>query len=148
MEDERGAYWLYNDGGRAAAGYKGKTGDCAVRAAAIVTGRPYQDVYDAINAYAKNERVGKRKRSVSDARLGVYRRTLGKFMFDCGFKWVATMGIGTGCTVHLHPNELPDATILCRVSKHYVAVVNGIINDTYDSGYDGKRCVYGYWKRD
>ena len=31
-----------DDGGRAAAGYKGKAGDCVVRSIAIVTKLPYQ----------------------------------------------------------------------------------------------------------
>ena len=35
-----------NDGGRAAAGYKGKAGDCVVRSIAIVTNLPYQKIYD------------------------------------------------------------------------------------------------------
>ena len=35
-----------NDGGRSAAGYKGQAGDCAVRSIAIVTGLPYQKIYD------------------------------------------------------------------------------------------------------
>ena len=43
----------YNDGGRAAAGYKGTAGDCGVRAIAIVTGLPYQDVYDMVNNLEK-----------------------------------------------------------------------------------------------
>jgi hypothetical protein len=42
-----------DDGGRAAAGYKGKTGDCVVRSIAIVTGRPYQKIYDEL--YKANE---------------------------------------------------------------------------------------------
>ena len=33
-----------DDGGRTAAGYKGKAGDCVVRAIAIVSGLPYQKV--------------------------------------------------------------------------------------------------------
>ena len=35
-----------NDGGRSAAGYKGKAGDCVVRSIAIVSGLPYQKIYD------------------------------------------------------------------------------------------------------
>ena len=35
-----------NDGGRAAAGYKGQAGDCVVRSIAIATGMNYQKVYD------------------------------------------------------------------------------------------------------
>ena len=33
--------WQYNDGGRSAAGFSGKTGDCVCRAIAIATGKPY-----------------------------------------------------------------------------------------------------------
>jgi hypothetical protein len=39
----------YDDGGRAAAGYKGKAGDCTCRAISIATGLPYQHVYDLLN---------------------------------------------------------------------------------------------------
>ena len=35
-----------NDGGREAAGYKGKVGDCVVRSIAIVTNLSYQKIYD------------------------------------------------------------------------------------------------------
>jgi hypothetical protein len=35
-----------NDGGRAAAGFKGQAGVCVVRYIAITTGMPYQKVYD------------------------------------------------------------------------------------------------------
>jgi len=54
--------YIYDDGGRAAAGYKGDAGDCGARALAIATGMPYQQAYDAINEIAKMERGGKRKR--------------------------------------------------------------------------------------
>ncbi len=40
--------FVWNDGGRAAAGYVGHCGDCAVRAIAIATGQPYREVYDAL----------------------------------------------------------------------------------------------------
>ena len=46
-----------NDGGRAAAGYKGKAGDCVVRSIAIVTGLSYQKVYDDL--YKANEEFRK-----------------------------------------------------------------------------------------
>ena len=36
--------YIHDDGGRVAAGYKGKTGDCVTRAIAIATGKPYQEV--------------------------------------------------------------------------------------------------------
>ena len=45
--------YIYDDGGRAAAGFKGTTGDCVTRAIAIATGKPYREVYDALNELAK-----------------------------------------------------------------------------------------------
>jgi hypothetical protein len=56
---------VYSDGGRAAAGYKGRAGDCVVRAIAIAAQKPYQEVYYAINAFALAERV-RRGRSSSE----------------------------------------------------------------------------------
>jgi hypothetical protein len=37
--------FYYSDGGRAAAGFKGETGDCVVRAIAIATEKDYREVY-------------------------------------------------------------------------------------------------------
>ena len=137
--------WVYDDGGRAEAGYKGHTGDCCCRAISIATGMDYKAVYDLINEYAKKERIGKRKKGKSNARTGVYTATCKKIMADLGWKWKATMQIGSGCKVHLRAEELPKGRIICNVSRHYVAVIDGVIHDTYDCTRDGSRCVYGYW---
>lgn len=137
--------FTYNDGGRADAGFKGTTGDCACRAVAIAAQRPYKEVYDLINELAKSERTGKRKRKISNARTGVYPDTFKKVMAHYGFAWVPTMHIGQGCTVHLREGELPTGRIVCSVSGHYTAVIDGVLNDTYDCTRDGSRCVYGYF---
>ena len=131
----------YNDGGRAKAGYKGTTGDCVTRAIAIVTELPYQQIYDMINNFAFLERKKK-----SNARTGVYKKTIKKIMLSLGYEWIPTMHIGQGCKIHLKADELPSGRILCNVSKHSVAVINGVINDIYDSSRNGTRCVYGYYK--
>ena len=70
--------FVYNDGGRAAAGYKGRAGDCVVRAIAIATQKPYQDVYDGINVLALAERTRRGRRS--SARSGVGRRTYERYL--------------------------------------------------------------------
>jgi len=140
--------FTYNDGGRKDAGYKGETGDCAVRAIAIATGKPYQEVYDKINEIGKSEHIGKRKRGKSDARTGVYKRTFKKYIEEeLGWKWIPTMFIGQGCKIHLREKELPKGILIARVSKHYVAIINGVIQDLYDPSRQGTRCVYGYWQR-
>ena len=81
------------------------------------------------------------------ARSGIYtkRKWFKDYMKSIGFKWKPTMGIGTGCKVHLKSDELPKGKIICSVSRHYVAVIDGVINDIYDCSRNGTRCVYGYW---
>lgn len=141
-----GIEFVEDDGGRAAAGYRGQAGDCAVRAAAIATGWDYEDVYQSINLAAQDERPrGSRKRS--NARTGVWPGTLGKVLAVDGFEWVPTMGIGTGCTVHLSSDELPSGRLVVRVSRHFAAVIDGVLHDTHDCSRDGLRCVYGFWRQ-
>ena len=55
--------FVFTDGGRAAAGHKGKVKDCVTRSIAIATGRPYQEVYDALNQLSSLERFGKKKKT-------------------------------------------------------------------------------------
>lgn len=133
----------YNDGGRAAAGYKGKTSDCVCRAIAIAAELPYQEVYDVINDFGKKER-GK---NCSTARTGVKRETVRKIMAHFGFEWIPTMQIGQGCKTHLRADELPSGRIIVSVTGHVAAVIDGVLNDTCDCSRNGTRCVYGYFKR-
>lgn len=137
--------FIEDDGGRADAGFVGTTRDCGVRAAAIATGIPYADVYAAINRIAETERPRRGRRS--DARLGVWPQTLGTFLEEHGFGWTPTMHIGSGCTTHLRADELPGGRVVARCSKHFVAVIDGVIHDTHDPSREGTRCVYGYWSR-
>lgn len=138
--------WTMDDGGRAAAGYKGATGDCVTRAIAIATGNSYQEVYDAINAAGLGERIGSRKRGVSNARTGVYKQTIRRYMESIGWKWTPTMAIGSGCKVHLRADELPAGRLVVNVSKHSCAVIDGVIYDDHDPSRGGTRCVYGYYQ--
>lgn len=178
--------YKYNDGGRAAAGFRGKTGDCVTRAIAIAMELPYQQVYDAMadgNAQQRSARGRRYNHSVMrrdnsgtrTAREGIdtRRKWFKEWMASRGWEWIPTMKIGSGCTVHLDANELPMGRIIVAVSKHYCAVIDGVIHDTFDPNdrgvtiyppshpnvpksatwlangngwaYAPKRCVYGYW---
>lgn len=150
--------WVFDDGGRGAAGYKCLVGDCVARSIAIATGKPYQEVYDALNAGATTERRGSRKRGISSARSGVYKRTYRRYLESIGWRWVPTMLIGQGCKVHLVDGELPMGQLIVAVSRHLTAVIDGIVHDTHDPQrttywYDAsgkterisERCVYGYF---
>lgn len=136
---------ILNDGGRAAAGFKGKAGDCVARSIAIASGLPYAEVYKALAQGAGSER----KSRGASARNGIRtsRKWFKDYMASIGFKWTPTMQIGQGCKVHLKDGELPMGRLVVAVSRHYVAVIDGVIHDTHDSSRGGSRCVYGYWSQ-
>lgn len=157
--------FVYNDGGRQAAGYKGHAGDCVARAIAIISEHPYVEVYATLA-----EGMGaERKSRGASARNGIHttRKWFKDYMRSLGFVWTPTMGIGTGCRVHLTDGELPLGRLIVAVSKHYTAVIDGVIHDTHNPQREGGevttwykpgttevdrvtvsggRCVYGYWQ--
>lgn len=157
---------VFNDGGRSAAGFKGTAGDCVTRAIVIVAELPYKEVYAALAHGMGTERKSKGK----SARNGIHtkRKWFKDYMQGIGFKWTPTMLIGSGCKVHLHDGELPLGRLVVAVSKHYTAVIDGVIHDTHNPsrevhcvqpGSNGssadpdakhwieRRCVYGYWSK-
>lgn len=136
--------FIYDDGGRTEAGYKGHTGDCVTRAIAIATSRPYREVYDALNGLRDGMRQTKRVRR-SSARTGVNRAIYDRYLKSLGWNWTPTVTIGSGCKVHLRADELPAGRLVVRVSGHMVAVIDGVIHDTHDPSREGTRCVYGYY---
>jgi len=140
--------YVYNDGGRAAAGYRGDAGDCVVRAIAIAAELPYQEVYDDLGARVKSARQPRGRQRKVSARDGVPRRVYQPYLEEHGWEWVSTMEIGSGCQVHLRPDELPTGRIVARLSKHLAAVIDGVVHDTHDPSREGTRCVYGYFREE
>lgn len=143
--------FIKNDGGRMAAGFTGDAGDCVCRAVAIAAERPYMEVYDKLSYINLKTRQTKRTKASTagrkSARNGVYtkRKAFNDYMTELGFTWVPTMFVGQGCKVHLKADELPRGRLVVSVSRHMVAVIDGVINDTYDCTRGGTRCVYGYY---
>ena len=143
-----------DDGGRSAAGYKGKAGDCVVRSIAIVTGMSYQKVYQDLYIANENFRISSKtklarslKQKNDSPRTGTHRVVLKKYLEKLGWKWTPTMFVGQGCKVHLKKEELPSGILIISCSKHITVVKNGVLHDTYDCSRNGTRCVYGYWTR-
>jgi hypothetical protein len=138
--------WVENDGGRMLAGFKGGTGDCVVRAIAIAARKPYREVYDRIQKEGRAERRGTRGKR-SNARMGVYtkRAWFKRYMAELDFVWEPTMTIGSGCKVHLRADQLPPGRLIVSLSRHYAAVIDGVVHDSHDPTREGERCVYGYW---
>lgn len=145
--------WEYNDGGRAAAGFRGTTGDCVTRAIAIATDMDYRQVYNALKvnvdlwrATSRTEAAkASRARGSREVRDGTPPQVYKPYIAELGFAWTPTMQIGSGTTVHLTASELPLGILIVRCSGHLCAVVDGVIHDIDDPSRDGTRAVYGYW---
>lgn len=141
--------YVYHDGGRKAAGFKALTGDCVCRSIVIASGLPYMEVYSRLAEGNATQRKGKhdktRGRRTAGNGIHTSRKWFKDYMAELGFVWTPTMGIGTGCTVHLEDGELPMGRLVVAVSKHYTAVIDGVIRDTFDPRRERGRCVYGYW---
>jgi hypothetical protein len=142
--------WKFNDGGRAAAGFKGSSRDCVARAIAIASGRPYAEVYRVLAQGNFTQRKAKRegrkaRQNTADHGINTKRKWFADYMESLGFRWVPTMAIGQGCKVHLSSGELPAGNLVVNVSRHFCAVIDGVLNDTYDCSRNGTRCVYGYY---
>ena len=145
--------FIEDDGGRSKSErgkYRKDVGDCITRSIAIASGRDYMEVWNALTEGNNSNRVTKRspKSIHQNADYGVLsgRKWFKDYMKSLGFSWTSTMKIGQGCKVHLTWGEVPmDKRLVVVVSRHYTAVVNGTIRDTYDPSRDGTRCVYGYW---
>lgn len=168
--------FIENDGGRAEAGFKGKAGDCVTRAVAIVSGKPYAEVYSALADGMGSQRKATKGRSARNG-VSTRRKWFKDYMASIGFTWTPTMHIGSGCKVHLRADELPSGRLVVAVSRHYTAVIDGVIHDTFDPSkrgttiyspntprdqlpkgaywlengngwaYKPERCVYGYWAK-
>jgi hypothetical protein len=126
---------IFNDGGREAAGYRGRTGDCVVRAFSIAADLDYREVYKRLS-----------KLQGRSVRQGVHTNHCHTFAREIGWVWVPLMGFGTGTRVNAGSPILERlGRGVVRTSHHLFAVVDGEVHDTYDPTRLGNRCVYGVW---
>lgn len=123
--------YKHDDGGRSKT-RTGLTGDCAVRALAIVTGMDYEEAYKLC------------RQNGFKARSGMMRKDYNRVLESLGYVWVPEQAAKGRQRLKLHEVYV---TCIARVSKHYVAVVDGVVLDNHDSRRIERagRCVYGRW---
>lgn len=124
-----------DDGGRAAAGYRGDAGDCAVRAFCILTGADYHAAYKEFayaNSVMRDERDS--QRGVRSARNGVVKRA-----YEAVFRRHGIVKVKQGRGVKPTYTEAHERYGNCIVSTrgHLAAIVDGALRDTFDGR--------GYW---
>jgi hypothetical protein len=139
--------FVYNDGGRAVAGFDGITGDCACRAIAIATGKPYREVHDRLNALGalfgdlnNNLRAvdGLRRQRRISADTGIPGCVSRLYLEQLGWQWTPTN------MTRLHRCDLPAGRIIVSLSRHLVALIDNVVHDCGEH-WRGHRLVYGYF---
>lgn len=134
--------YILDDGGRAAAGFKGDVGDCVVRAIAILTRIPYRDVYrrmaTAMNQAgyaASGDNHRQKPRPGLPPRLSV-RRIRNLVRTSCGLRR-GNPGRGPHPT---YTEAWPlHGDCLVGTARHISAIVDGNLRDTGDGRlYDGR----------
>jgi hypothetical protein len=154
-ETEVAIPWKHND-----AGNPGRTtkrgrlivGNAVVRAIAIATEQNYWPVYRELYtaqceyvSKSRSKRIKDKGASIDYA--GVWPDVSKQYLLDRGWTWTPTMSIGSGTTVHLTYEEIPDLPVfVARVSRSLVTVVNGVVQDIGDPSRDGTRALYGYFQ--
>ena len=127
--------YQFNDGGRVEAGFKGKAGDCVVRAVAIVTGSDYKTMYNRMASASKERGEAK------SARDGVHKSIYEAILKEFGFVWQsAPKFVGRKARTY----DMPKGAVVARQAHHLVAVIDGVAHDSWDST---DKMVYGYYAK-
>jgi hypothetical protein len=151
--------YVYSDGGRQAAGFKGSARDCVCRAVAIASGRPYIEIYRALAKGNASQRESSKRKSTGKvtARNGicVHRKWFKDYMVSLGFQWVGIKAVEFGHRMRLTEEEVPRGRLIVSFPKHYAAVIDSVLMDTNDcslprvtmfsKGEAVVPCLYGYW---
>ncbi len=127
--------YIYNDGGRQAAGFKSKS-DCGIRALAIACELSYEEARKRLKDASVVGKMGSRAIS-----RGIYKDDFSAALKELGWEWCSAPKF-EGRKARF--SDLPHGRVIARMASHYVAVIDGHINDTWDSR---EKMVYGYWAK-
>jgi hypothetical protein len=150
--------WILTDGGRKAAGYRGTTGDCVIRALTLAVypevvadpttetaGTRYKTMYRALQE-RQRQWTGKATLGRDSVRNGVYTFVYREMLNDAKWRHTQINTMVPRPKIHLKREELPGGRLLVELNRHLVAVIDGTIYDQFDSSRDGARIVNGYWE--
>lgn len=128
---------VWNDGGRAAAGFVGTAGDCVVRAIAIATNEDYRAVYDALGEAA-----------LVTPRNGVSAVVFSPYLAKRGWRSQAI-------AASQRPTSLPHGVVLVRFEHeeprrrgHVCCVIDQVVHDTWNPFDDVEFRPVEFWTPD
>jgi hypothetical protein len=126
--------FIWNDGGRAASGFVGLTGDCVTRAIAIATGVSYRDVYEQLG-----------KRCQKSPRKGIETIYAADYLNERGWQR------HDGGELPFTAQNLPKGVVIAHVcdshgrSNHFCTVIDHVVYDTWNPADDSDYIVNGFW---
>tara|TARA_R110001606_G_C15326043_1_gene645078 strand:- start:1069 stop:1467 length:399 start_codon:yes stop_codon:yes gene_type:complete len=125
----------FNDGGREAAGYKGKVGDCVVRALVIANDLDYKTTYRKMSQGVWE--LGRPK----TARSGVNTAVFYPMLKQLG--WVV---VPKKDKLRFRLDNLPRRKkVIVETRKHICVVIDGVIQDTWESSKNGDALIEKIW---
>ena len=126
--NERMVGFIKDDGGRQDAGYKGTTGDCVVRALAIMGNRTYKECYDACASANKLFNPSQ----AASARNGVNHNAWHYVFSYLGFKDTGVKASEELSITDAY-NRFGDCVV--EIPRHLLAVKGGYVMDAWDSRF-------------
>lgn len=135
--------YTYNDGGRHAAlietnddiKFFGTARDCVARSLAIVTGRPYTEIWSRL---ADINKIHGGRHSANHG-IKTSTDTFNKYADELGLMWVQPV------QDVFKKMQFPNGRIVVGMHGHYTALIDGVINDAHNPTPAGKAWVFGYW---
>lgn len=138
--------WVYDDGGRIAAGLKPHhlqkrlAGDCVIRAMAIVCQYDYTILRLTCNEIVRQ--VG--HCGLYNSTLGYPRYVYGRLLRHYGYRYFSTYGTGVSRVRHFADREQFPHNYILACPRHLTAVMEGDLHDIWDCQ---ELRVYGYWRK-
>ena len=123
----------FSDGGKKLSNRPLQKRDCAVRALAIATHTDYDVVYDTLAGAGRECNRGFHLQKWLPKQQGVFGYTVEKLSFQ------AIRGESRMCIRQFIQDHQVGRYIL-RVSRHVIALIDGVVMDTFQSRPD--KCVY------
>ncbi|MEM8734003.1 MAG: DUF2786 domain-containing protein [Planctomycetota bacterium] len=129
--------FVWNDGGRAAAGFVGTTNDCVVRALSIATGIAYRTVYEHFQQAARQS-----------PRKGMPVELVSRFLEER--EWTRVTAAGESLQLVDRECGLPKGVVVAHVSRssercqHLTTLVDRVVHDTWNP-IDDDYLLQCYW---
>jgi len=145
-----------DDGGRAAADYKGIAKDCVVRAISIATQQPYTQVYqDFMSLMRAAPYYMWHKKTKSDQlilnpspRNGISHELMSKYLESRGFTYVALLPAMPLSLESINILNLPSSAVLFEINDNHLTVIrNHTLYDHANIQVLPNQKIAAYWDK-